>query len=172
MTLSAKSTKANCLPLPAVIILSILVVGTLDLTAAYIDFYIASGKNPFTIVPKYISSAVLGMKAFSGDTGTIILGMGLHYIIAAIFTIFFFLIYPRLGELKSRRFLLGILYGIFMWSIMRFIVVPASNAPLQPPIEWDKALRAISILIVMIGLPLSFIAYAYYKSIRTKDSTR
>ena len=158
MTLSAKSTKANCLPLPAVIILSILVVGTLDLTAAYIDFYIASGKNPFTIVPKYISSAVLGM--------------GLHYIIAAIFTIFFFLIYPRLGELKSRRFLLGILYGIFMWSVMRFIVVPASNAPLQPPIEWDKALRAISILIVMIGLPLSFIAYAYYKSIRTKDSTR
>jgi hypothetical protein len=41
------------------VFLSGLLVGTLDITAALVQFYIKTGKDPL-IVPKYIASAVFG----------------------------------------------------------------------------------------------------------------
>lgn len=62
----------------------------------------------------------------------------------------------------------AILYGIFMWIITTRIVMPLSNTPKGGSFVWWKAIKAVSILIVMIGLPLSFIAGKYYKNLSQK----
>ena len=141
-----------------VIVLSALLVGTLDILAAFTDFYLSSGKNPLTIVSKFIASGVLGKEAMQGGTGMIVLGLFLHYVIATLFTLFFFFIYPRIPFLQRNWMVTGLLYGVFIWAMMRFVVVPISNTPPQKPLQLVNALKSCGILVFMIGMPLAFIA--------------
>jgi len=149
-----------------IICLAGLLVGTLDILAALTDYYIATHKDP-TGVLRFIASGILGKTAFSGGTGTAILGLALHYIIAFIFTSFFFGIYPKIKWLAKNRVITGIVYGIFIWIIMTRIVLPLSNTP---PIKFHigKALKAVLILTIMIGLPLSFMAYNFFNGRQNK----
>ncbi|HSH66820.1 MAG TPA: hypothetical protein VLB84_13740 [Bacteroidia bacterium] len=104
-----------------------LLVGTLDILAAILDFYINTGKNPSSIF-KYISSAILGKEAFTGGTGIIIIGLFLHYGIAFLFTIFFVWLHVKKKKLlPGNRLLTGIVYGIFIWMVMNLIIVPLSG---------------------------------------------
>jgi len=144
--------------LGTIILLSALLVGTLDILAAFADFYWSTGKNPLTIVSKFIASGVLGKEALTGGSSMIVLGLFLHYVIASLFTLFFFFIYPRMPFLQRNWLLTGLLYGIFIWAMMRFVVVPLSNTPPQKPLQLIGALKSCGILVCMIGLPLAFIA--------------
>ena len=145
------------------ILLSGLLVGTLDILAAFVDYYIATGKDPVTIpgiILKYIASGLFGKEAFAGGAIYIWLGLLLHYIIAFVFTFLFFWLYSRISLLSKSWVLTGVVYGLFIWCIMNLIVVPSSSAPHKPlsAMEFTKALKSALILIVMIGLPLAFIA--------------
>lgn len=131
-------------------------VGTLDILSAIVDYYIATGKGPAGIF-KYIASAILGKDAFSGGTGVILLGLALHYLIAFLFTIFFVYLYIKTNLSLRSKVLVGILYGVLIWATMNFIVVPLSMTPKSPWVPW-KMLKALLILICMIGLPLAFLA--------------
>jgi hypothetical protein len=144
------------------ILVSGLIVGTLDILAAIIDFYISTGKNPSSIF-KYIASAVMGMEAFSGGGAVVLLGLLLHYIIAFLFTILFFYLYYQFAWMRMNRIITGIAYGIFVWIVMNRIVVPLSFAPTGGAFVVWKAVKATLILICMIGLPLSFLANKFLR---------
>ena len=142
------------------VLLSGLLVGTLDITAALVQFYIKTGKDPL-IVLKYIASAVFGKDAYAGGNKMAIYGLLFHFAIALTWTIFFFLIYPMLKLQSLNRILTGVLYGVFIWLIMNRVVVPISKASVSP-FNLNQAMIAALILIAAIGLPLSFIAYRFY----------
>jgi hypothetical protein len=138
------------------IILMGLIVGTLDILSAIVDYYIATGKGPATIF-KYIASAILDKQAFSGGTGIIVLGLLLHYLIAFLFTILFVALYRNIKFMSGNKLIVGVLYGILIGVIMNFIVVPLSLTP-KMPYQGLKVIKAFLILICMIGLPLAFLA--------------
>ena len=140
-----------------------LLVGTLDILSAIIDYYLATGKGPAGVF-KYIASAVLGRDAFTGGAEIILLGSLLHYLIAFLFTIFFVVLYIKTNLRSMNKLLLGVLYGIFVWATMHFVVVPLSQTPAFPFVLW-KAIKAMLILIVMIGLPLAFLAGRFLKPV-------
>jgi hypothetical protein len=137
-----------------------LIVGALDIISALIDYYTATGKDPI-IIFKYISMGLLGTGALAGGTGTVLLGLILHFIIAFSFTVFFWLLYPKIRQLPKHIILTGIVYGIFIWAVMNFIVVPSSQIP-GAPFNLAKSLKAMLILIFMIGLPLSYLASRFF----------
>jgi hypothetical protein len=143
------------------IVLAGLLVGSLDILAAFSSFYIQTGRSP-VVVLKYIASAVFGKKAYAGDAMMPLLGLLFHFIIAFMWTIFFFLIYPRLKFLSQNKILTAVLYGIFIWVIMNRFVVPMSKAAVSPTFNWKQSLIGASILIIAIGIPLSFLAYRFY----------
>jgi len=58
----------------------------------------------------------------------------------------------------------AIVYGIFIYVVMNLLVLPLTKIP-AITFHLDKALMATAILIVAIGLPLSFFARKFY----TKD---
>jgi len=142
------------------IIAAWLVAGTLDLSAA-VTQTIIMGRDPLKML-QYISSGLLGKDAFAGGITYSFLGIALHYFIALMWTILFFLVYPKMEWLSQNRVVTGILYGTFVWLIMNRIVVPLSRIP-GGPFNLKNALIGLSIIIVAIGLPLSFMAYRYYK---------
>ena len=142
------------------VLLSGLLVGTLDIAAAFIDVYISSGKNPLVVL-NYIASGAVGKSAFAGGIGIQLLGLFLHYIIAFAFTVLFFWLYANNKLPAKNRVVTGIIYGIFIWVVMNLIVIKLSYIPYAPlsAMKPLKVLKASLILIGMIGLPLSFIAY-------------
>ena len=133
-----------------------LLVGTLDISAATTHFLISGGSDPSKIFV-YIASGVFGQAAF--ETGGTMAWWGLffHYLIAYIWTAFFFLIYPRFGFMSGNWILIGVLYGIFVWLMMNRVVLQLANTP-KNPFRLTNAIINCLILIGMIGLPLSFIA--------------
>lgn len=134
-----------------------LIVGTLDILAAFLNFYIQTGKNP-SIVLKYIASAALGKTASYDPTLVILLGLLFHFIIAFIFTILFSFICDKLWDWFKNRYIIAILYGILIWMVMNLLVVPNSLAP-EIPFTWTKALLNCVILIICIGFPLSYLFF-------------
>lgn len=134
-----------------------LLTGTLDMTAAVITNPNATLEK----VSKYIASGVFGSAAFNGGMDMVWWGIGLHYLIALLFCTFFFLLHPMFYSWFRSKFLTGVIYGIVIWFVMSHGVVPLSHAPL-PSYELIKMLKACSILIICIGLPLSYISTSYY----------
>lgn len=138
------------------ILLSGLLVGSLDILAAFVDFYLVTGNGPSGVL-RFIASSVFGKAAFNGSSMMIIWGLLFHYFIAYSFTILFFWLYRRIRLMTSHPILTSILYSIFMWVSTVLILVPSSNAPAQPLILWN-AIKAILILFFMISIPLRIIS--------------
>lgn len=134
-------------------------VGTLDITAAMIQAGIR-GTGPVRLL-QYVASGIFGTAAFSGGGLFAFYGLVFHYFIAICWTALFFLLYPKLDLIKYNRVLTGIIYGIFVGILMNFVVVPLSGVP-RGPVSLPSVILAIGILVVAIGLPLSFLAHRFY----------
>ncbi len=138
-----------------------LIAGTLDITCALLQFYIRTGKNP-VLVLKFVASGVFGKAtAYSGDAMMPLWGLIFHYAIAFIWTIIFFIACSKIRLLLKNWIASAVLYGIFVWAIMAFIVVPLSNTP-KIPFNPVQATIGALILVAAIGLPVSCIANTYY----------
>jgi hypothetical protein len=136
-----------------------LVAGTLDISAATIQTLL-NGGDPLKML-QFVASGVFGKEAFSGGLPYSILGLIFHYIIAFIWTVIFFLVFPRIKLLSKSRLLTGLGYGLFVWFIMNRVVLPLSNISPRP-FNLNQAIIGMTILIIAIGLPLSFMAGKYY----------
>jgi len=134
-----------------------LLVGTLDITAAFIQVYLQTDKSPFKPILIYIAGGLFGKNSGLSETAMIVVGLLLHYVIAASFTVFFFLTMAKLQATIRYPLLIGILYGLFIWAVMNIFILPISNTRPFVFNAWKNALAA-SILIVCIGIPLAFIA--------------
>ncbi len=144
----------------ATIIKTGLLAGTLDIFCALIQFYIRNGKNP-AVVLKFIASGVFGSTALTGGIEMILAGLFFHFVIAFIWTIFFFLLYPKVSFLSKNKFISGFAYGLFIWIVMTRIVLPLSSTP-EIPFNILQAIIGILILMFAVGLPISIMANKYY----------
>jgi hypothetical protein len=144
------------------VILAGLIAGSLDILSAFTDYYIRTGKGPEGVL-RFIASGVFGKDAFTGDSIMIWLGLLLHFVIAFAFTTVFFILYPRVKFLHISIILTAFIFGMFAWLIMNLVVVPLSNTP-KIPFNPIYAIKAMLILICMIGLPLSSRALKSYQS--------
>lgn len=142
-----------------------IIAGTLDALAAIINYYVSTGKNPVKVFV-FIASGVFGKDAYTGSQSIAVFGVLFHYLIAIIFSAFYFLIYPKVKLLHINKFFSAFLYGIFVWIIMSQVVVPQSRTP---PLPFDilRAVLAVFILIVCVGIPICFIAVSFYKRIKS-----
>ncbi len=137
-----------------------LIAGSLDILTAFVDYYLKTGKGPEGVL-KFIASGVFGKAAFGDNDSMVWIGLLLHFVIALLFTIAFFLLYPRLKFLRINIALTAIIIGIIIWLIMSRVIVPLSNTP-KYPFNPINAIKAALILIFMIGFPLSIIFKKYY----------
>ena len=131
------------------------IVGTLDILAAFLYYFIKTGNNPLRVL-KFVAGGIFGEKAFKGDSSMYFFGLLFHYLIAFCFTIFFFMVISGIVFLKNNLLLRGILYGLFVWTIMNLLVVPLSSLPGRP-FDPMNAIINMLILILCIGIPLSYL---------------
>jgi len=136
-------------------------VGSLDGLGATIN-YLVSGNKDAAKLFQFIASGAFGKAAYSGGAAMVFMGVMFHYIVAYLFTVFFFLIAGKIKLLSRKKLLSGILYGIFIWLIMNLLILPLTRIP-PCMLHFKPVVIGIAILIIAIGIPLSYIANTYYK---------
>ncbi|WP_129782346.1 hypothetical protein [Peristeroidobacter soli] len=134
------------------------VAGTMDILAAIIVW--ALRDVPAMRVLQSIASGLLGTYAFSGDVVTAWFGVLLHYMIMSMIALVFVLASRRL-EFLIRHFLVaGAAYGIVVFVVMTYVVVPLSASPIQSPPP-AQVLEGLLIHMVCVGLPISLTAHRF-----------
>jgi uncharacterized membrane protein YagU involved in acid resistance len=135
------------------IIFTGIITGTLDaILALLINF-----KVPAAIIFKFIASGLFGAAAFSMGTSAVLYGILIHYCIAFVWAIIFFLLYPKLIALIKYRIVLIIATGLVIWLIMNMAVLPLTSVHSQP-LKLKGVLENIAALIIAFGLPVTMIA--------------
>jgi hypothetical protein len=152
-------------PKPSSLLTTILwvgfLVGLLDISAAFIQTRIMfPDRNPPGVL-RYIAGAVFGKERAGSENSMLFFGALFHFIIAYCFTTAFFWIYPYMHFLSQNRLFAGIFYGIIIWVVMNLIVVPQTHIGRRPFVLKNASIAA-GILIVAIGIPLSYLAYRFY----------
>jgi hypothetical protein len=146
------------------VLLTGLLVGTTDLIAAYIDQFVKTGKFADKML-YYIAGGALGLEtSMQGGFAIGLLGLLFHYFIAFSFTVLFFLLYRplRLNNLNMPSLLaIGLLYGPFVASCMRFIILPLTKLPQDNGFNLGKALIGWCVLGVVLGIPIAISARRY-----------
>jgi hypothetical protein len=105
-----------------------LVAGTLDLALAII-FFAVHEHVPFTAVPQAVASGLLGARVFRLGIAAALLGIFLHYFIALTVADIYYAASLRLKFLNRQPWLSGACYGIAVYLVMQYIVVPLSARP-------------------------------------------
>jgi hypothetical protein len=134
-----------------------LTAGTLDAIGAIVVYQ----ANPFLMFQFIASGAIGHEQAFQGGWTTALLGLCFHYFIACCWTTLFFLAFPRIEKFKINKLILGIIYGAIVWTGMNLVILPLSQIP-QRHLAFMQILIGMSILIVMIGIPVSLFAHRFY----------
>lgn len=131
--------------------LTTLLVGTLSLVASIIQLLLTSNRNPVLLF-KFISSGYFGKKALLKGDIMVAYGIGFHYLIAGIWVLLFFAIYPKL-KWTLNQFWIGVAYGIMIWCSMYLVVIPLSNAP-KVQGEITQAIITVLITIFTVAIPI------------------
>lgn len=165
MTTQALTTTNNSGLSPALktILVAGFLTGVLDATAAMVQAYFWNDVTPDRVW-KYVASGAIGRSAFTGGGGIVALGLFFHFLIAFLFTVTFFFLYPVIRPYAPNIIITGIIWGIVVWLAMHFVVTPLSSVPPRQPFNFVKALPQIGIHMFCVGLPMALVIHRYYST--------
>jgi hypothetical protein len=135
-----------------------LLVGILDISDALI-FYGLRGASPVRIFQS-IAYALLGKNAFKMGIASAVVGLLMHFFIAYTVSTIFLLAAVKL-PLSRYPLLYGTLYGLAVYGVMNYIVLPATHIGLRPTPPLIPLINGVAALIFCVGIPLAFIARRY-----------
>ncbi|HWB23836.1 MAG TPA: hypothetical protein VG738_00055 [Chitinophagaceae bacterium] len=153
------------------ILLAGLIAGTSDALFAIADFTVSRHANP-VIIFWYIASGAFGSASspkvlITADISTQFIyaaaGVLLHYFIAYTFITVLFFLFPLFNKILANVLLIAVVYGIIVWLVMNYIVLPLAFAG-QFPVYTVKTILSVSYLIVAIGLAGSLFAGRFYQA--------
>jgi hypothetical protein len=147
MTMSATVFSPRSLRMPPVLAGGLL-VGTLDLVFACAWWALAVDIAPIRILQS-IGAGVYGPASFEGGLRTAAVGGVLHYGIATAMVFAYALAATRWRELARQPWRWGPLYGVLLYVLMNYIVVPlsAASSPTKFNAPWVFASIAMHMLI-------------------------
>jgi uncharacterized membrane protein YagU involved in acid resistance len=111
------------------------------------------GQKPFILVLQYVASGVLGNAAFAGGLAIALLGLIIHFLISFVVAGVFILSADRISLLRRNVIFGSILYGVGVFVVLYFVILPLSAAPPVPPKTMD-VIELIIEHVLVIGLPL------------------
>ena len=136
------------------LVASALIVGVLDIVYAILFSYFRSGTPPARLLQS-VASGALGRDAFTGGSATAALGLGFHFLIAFIITAIFFAVAARMPALTRRPVIVGALYGIVVYLVMNFAVIPLSKIGPRPLPATVVMVTGVLVHMFLIGVPIA-----------------
>jgi len=132
-----------------------LVVGALDALDAIV-FFGLRGVAPVRIFHS-IAAGLLGRSAFQGGLATAALGVCLHFFIAFLIVSVFYAASLAAPVLTRHPVTAGIVYGIAVYFVMNYVVLPLSAAG-RGPFVLPVFINGILIHALGVGVPSAWFA--------------
>lgn len=133
-----------------------LVAGTLDITAQIVLRLALNGLAPMKLLQS-VASGLLGKHAFGGGLRTAALGLLLHFMIMAVIAMVFYEATRRVPLLHGQWLWSGLAYGLAVYLVMSFVVVPLSAFPGKVvPNAW-AFFEGVLVHMLCVGVPIAFI---------------
>ena len=149
----------NCRVLRA-IVTAVLVVGVLDISSAFVIWWQRGVALERGL--QGIAAGVLGTKSYEGGLATAGLGLALHFFVVFVVVSVFYLAGRKMPFLTEQPFVWGVLYGIGVYIVMYWIVLPSAFSAFRHRLS--NELSQLAIHICLIGLPTAFIVRRYSKA--------
>jgi uncharacterized membrane protein YagU involved in acid resistance len=129
-----------------------LIAGTIDIEAASL----INKVNPALIL-QVIASGVLGKASFRMGSTSVIFGLGLQLAISVLIAAIYVGAARRLPMLKRRWIGAGLAYGLAIYLVMNYVVVPLSAAKIVAKFS-VVGLAANLLAMLLFGLIVAFCA--------------
>lgn len=137
------------------ILLAALVAGTIDIGYAIGTTVLRGGSAQKLL--QAVASGWLGKAAFDGGAAAAALGLASHYAIILVATLLFFAASRRWPALRTQAGLAGPLYGLAIFLVMNFVVVPLSAVPFQFHYRLWSTVGELASHLFGVGLPIALI---------------
>ena len=137
-----------------------LVVGVLDISSAFVIWWQRGVAMQRGL--QGIAAGLLGAKSFTGGIATAGLGLAIHFFVAFVVVSIFYLASRKIQVLTKRPFLSGVSFGIGVYMVMYWIVLPTAFPTFRHRLS--NELLELAIHICLIGLPTAFIVRRYSKA--------
>jgi len=137
------------------LLLAILASGSLDILSAFV-FGGMSGASPGRIL-RYVASGPFGDSMRDAGAGAAAVGLAVHFALMAVMVTIFFLAAGRIEALRRLWYVAGPLYGILIYLVMYWLVVPMRFGTEPSTTLWGVG-NALFSHIFCVGLPMAFIA--------------
>src|ERR1035441_8245875 len=131
------------------------IAGTLDILDALI-FYGLRGTPPVLLL-QVIASGLLGPSALQRGLPAALLGLAIHYCITSAWATLFLVASIRFRALRRHPVISGSIYGLLIYAVMNYIVLPHSRE-VAPPSFWVSISgNAVAARVFCMGLPIALI---------------
>lgn len=138
-----------------------LLAGALDISFACLYWALQAGV-PAQRIFQSVAAGLLGTSSFSGGWATAALGLLLHFSIVLAMAAAWCLAARRWSALLAHPWQGGTLYGLLLYGLMQFLVVPLSAAPGG---SQDTLWIVLSVLahVGLVGLPIALMARRFLR---------
>jgi hypothetical protein len=131
-----------------------LAAGFLDISFACIYWALARDVPPERILQS-VASGLLGKESYKGGWGTALLGLGLHFLMTLAMSAAYYAASLRVPVLWRKPWVSGAAYGLILYVIMNFVVVPLSRAAVGGPRGDLWTWLAIAAHVFLVGIPIA-----------------
>jgi hypothetical protein len=128
--------------------------GTLDIVYACV-FWAVKADVPARRIFQSVAAGLLGKASFEGGWGTAALGLGLHFFIALSMAAVYYFVAIRWPLLRERAAWCGVAYGLALYGIMNYVVVPLSAVPQSGSKNALWVTLSIVVHMFLIGVPIA-----------------
>ena len=141
------------------IIIATVIAGTLDILSAFV-YAIMAGGTPLGVLSG-IGSAIVDREAFANPYVLPAIGLALHFGIMLVMASVYLLVASRISLLNRLPVLSGIGYGLALWGVMYWIVLPQrwpTMFPVDPRLDPKGFAEDLFSQIVLVGVPIAIVA--------------
>jgi len=141
------------------IVIATVIAGTLDILSAFVYAILANG-TPLGVLSG-IGSAVVDREAFANPYILPAIGLALHFGIMLVMASAYLLAASRIGLLSRLPVLSGIGYGLVLWGVMYWIVLPQrwpTMFPIDPRLDPKSFAEDLFSHIILVGIPIALVA--------------
>ena len=134
------------------------IAGTLDIAFAF-TFAGMHGASPLRVL-QFIASGLLGKDSFADGWWSAMLGAVCHYSIITVAASLYLLASRRIRDLATHPFICGPLYGVAIYLVMNFVIVPLSAVPARNH-TLEGVVGDLASHLFFVGLPIALLTRRY-----------
>jgi hypothetical protein len=136
-------------------VVATILCGTLDIADAAI-FTVAHGHDPLVML-RSIAACLLGPNAMRGGYSMSLVGLGLHFLIAAFWASLYVLLPGRTVAARRYPLVVGMVYGLFIYGVMNYAVLPYTALHIPLPRPGLGMVNGVLTLVLLFGVPLGLL---------------